>query len=60
MLLYGFTCHHAGTPINSKLSEISGLLSFLNYQPYSEPLFWKSNLYKPYQNNTAAGLWAMR
>ncbi len=59
-MLYVFVCRHAGTPINSKLSEIMGLLSFLNCEPFSQPAFWKSNIQACYEAHTLAGLSSMR
>lgn len=44
-----------GTPINTGLEDLYGLLLFLRAEPYSERVWWQKLCQQPYEQGSLAG-----
>ena len=44
-----------GTPMNSGLQDLYGLISFLGVDPYQSEQWWQSAIQKPYEQKSPAG-----
>ena len=49
-----------GTPVNAKLAELQGLLSFLDARPFSEPAVFNALVHKPFERRLPDSLPQMR
>mmetsp|Transcript_22890 Transcript_22890/g.52815 ORF Transcript_22890/g.52815 Transcript_22890/m.52815 type:complete len:1079 (-) Transcript_22890:1998-5234(-) len=49
-----------GTPINAKMGELHGLLTFLGLRPFADDLAWERLLHAPYADRTPLALARMR
>ena len=45
-----------GTPINTGLEDLYGLLLFLRAEPYNERVWWHKVCQQPYEQGSLAGL----
>jgi len=44
-----------GTPMNSGLPDLYGLISFLRFQPYASQQWWQTAIQEPYEQMSLGG-----